>query len=368
MTLPSEWSVRELGQVVTLQRGFDLPAKHRRSGPYPVLTSGEGGGFHAEGPVAGPGVTIGRATNLGEPKWSEGDFWPHNTTLFVKDFHGNHPRWVFHLFESLDLSGYDSGSVQPMLNRNYVAKVPVRVPPVAVQEAIAEVLGALDDKTAANTRLLATAAELAVTLAHQGETLCTLADVASRVTVSIKPQEMKTAQVDHFSLPAYDDRRVPEAVSAESIKSNKFAVERPSVLLSKLNPRTPRIWDVVELSERPSLSSTEFMVLQSEEVSSSVLWAVLSQLSFMSEMKGMVAGTSGSHQRVRPDDVMTLQIADPRSLSSDTQGAITTLGRRIAQVRSENEQLTQTRDALLPLLMSGKATVRDAEQVIEEAL
>lgn len=118
-------------------------------------------GTHDQGPVKGPGFAVGRAeTNLGVPTWSEGDYWPLNTTLYAADFKGNNPEFLFRLFQRLDLSGFDSGSVQPMLNRNYIAQVKVRLPPLSEQRGIAEVLGALDDKIAANTRFLTTAREL----------------------------------------------------------------------------------------------------------------------------------------------------------------------------------------------------------------
>ncbi|QOK23975.1 restriction endonuclease subunit S [Janibacter indicus] len=260
------------------------------------------------------------------------------------------------------------GATMLNLNTSILSAVPLSVPRVDQQRAIAEVLGALDDKIAANTGLSASAEDLILALARRGETRCILADVATRATKSVKPEALGDAQVDHFSLPAYDGDRTAEAASADSIKSSKFALELPCVLLSKLNPRIPRIWDVVVLSGRPSLSSTEFIVLQPEQVSSSVLWAVLSQPNFMVELKGMVAGTSGSHQRVRPDDVMALEVTDPRFLSNETQAAIRALGQAVAHVRQENEELARTRDALLPLLMSGKVTVKDAEAMVGEVV
>ena len=264
-----------------------------------------------------------------------------------------------------DLLGRSTGSTVFGIRQSALRKVLIPAPSFDEQRAIAEVLGALDDKIAANTRLGATAADLMIARAHSGDTLCRLGDVASRAKKSINPEGLGAAQVDHFSLPAHDDGQAPEVVPADSIKSNKLSIEQSSVLLSKLNPRIPRIWDVVGLSGRPSLSSTEFIVLHSDHASSSVLWAVLSHPNFTSEMKGMVAGTSGSHQRVRPDDVMGLEIVDPRSLSNNIHGVITALGRTVAHVRSENASLSKTRDALLPLLMSGKVTVKDAESVAE---
>lgn len=160
----AQWTKTTLGEVVRLQRGHDLPSSRRIAGPIPVIGSGEPIGWHVEARAKGPGVVIGRATNLGRPKFISGDYWPLNTTLYVTDFLGNEPRWVYYLFQTLDLSAYNSGSVQPMLNRNYVRAVPVVLPPVAEQRAIAEVLGALDDKIEANRRQTSIAAELGVSL------------------------------------------------------------------------------------------------------------------------------------------------------------------------------------------------------------
>ncbi|MGO4131525.1 restriction endonuclease subunit S [Janibacter sp. RAF52] len=267
-----------------------------------------------------------------------------------------------------DLQGRSTGSTVFGIRQSALRKVAIPAPSFPEQRAIAEVLGALDEKIAVNARLSACAEELVIALAGQGKAQCKLADVATRTTRTVKPEALSEAEVDHFSLPAYDESRTPEATLAPLIKSAKFAIESPCVLLSKLNPRIPRVWDVVELSGRPSLASTEFIVLQPELVCSSVLWAVLSQQNFMVELKSMVAGTSGSHQRVRPDDVMTLEITDPRSLSKATQEAITALGRTVVHARLENEKLARTRDALLPLLMSGKVTVKDAEAMVGEVV
>ncbi|MCT1555834.1 hypothetical protein M3E75_07710, partial [Corynebacterium sanguinis] len=96
------WTETTLADLITLQRGYDLPSKNRVPGPVPVLSAGEKISYHNEAKVAGPGFVIGRSTNLGIPRWSDEDFWPLNTTLFAKDFKGNNPRWLFYLFQILD--------------------------------------------------------------------------------------------------------------------------------------------------------------------------------------------------------------------------------------------------------------------------
>ena len=89
-----EWQTVPLGRVATLQRGYDLPNRLRRQGTVPIITSAGVGGSHAESRVAGPGVITGRYGTIGEVFFIEKDFWPLNTTLFVKDFHGNDPLFV----------------------------------------------------------------------------------------------------------------------------------------------------------------------------------------------------------------------------------------------------------------------------------
>jgi type I restriction enzyme S subunit len=257
------------------------------------------------------------------------------------------------------------GSVMKHFGPTHLKFMDVAFPAVQDQRAIAEVLGALDDKIAANTRQAITARELMVAKTASAQEHCELRHLATRTTSTVKPEELGDTIVDHFSLPAFDAAEGPERVQAGVIKSNKTAIDRPCVLLSKLNPRIPRAWDVVTVSERPSMASTEFLVLEPKGFSSSVLWAVISQPRFWSELSGMVAGTSGSHQRVRPGDVLAVNVIDPRTISEPVRRSISALGEHVAHVHVENVSLATTRDALLPLLMSGMVTVRDAESVVE---
>lgn len=360
--LPPGWRVAFLADTVELQRGFDLPAHARRPGSFPVLTSGEGKGFHDEGPVAGPGFIVGRATNLGRPKWSSGDFWPHNTTMFAKDFKGNHPRWLFHLFEATDLSGFDSGSVQPMLNRNYIAQVKVAVPPFAEQKAIAEVLGALDDKIAANTALISAARQYALAISRVQTEKAALGNVVVHLTRQIQPAELADKVVDLFSLPAFDAGTGAERVPPSEIKSGKFLVQGSVLLVSKLNPRIPRMWPIDEDGSRvPKLASTEFVVLEPFACTPNVLWALLSQPDFTTALEGQVAGTSGSHQRVKPADLLATAIPDPRLISPQLHADVNAVLDPVSALLAENRTLAATRDALLPQLMSGRLRVRDVE-------
>ena len=151
------WAETSLGQVIELKRGYDLPGRDRVAGPVPVVSSSGVTGYHRESKVAGPGVVTGRYGTLGEVYFIQDDFWPLNTTLYVRDFKGNDPRFVNYLLRGLDFSSHSDKAAVPGLNRNHMHEEPVRIPTdVREQRAIAHILGTLDDKIELNRRVNAT--------------------------------------------------------------------------------------------------------------------------------------------------------------------------------------------------------------------
>lgn len=267
-----------------------------------------------------------------------------------------------------DLIGRSTGSTVFGIRQSALRRVRIPAPTFPEQRAIAEVLGVLDEKIVANTNLIETASAVAITLLSDCSPSVALAEVVAYQKRSIAPADFGNVCVAHFSLPAFDTGQRPQMTSPQEIKSSKFSIEKPCVLVSKLNPRFPRIWDVAELPKALAISSTEFLVLESEYCASTVLWAILSQASFSAELESKVAGTSGSHQRVRPDDLLATKVIDPRSLSQGTMTQIESLGQRIALGREESATLAQIRDALLPKLMSGKVRVQDAAQIVGDVV
>jgi len=105
--------------------------------------------------VKGPGVVLGRKGVVGSVYYIESDYWPHDTTLWVKDFHGNIPRFVYYFFKWMAprIAKLDVGSANPTLNRNHVHPIEINWPPLPEQRAIAHVLGTLDDKIELNRRM-----------------------------------------------------------------------------------------------------------------------------------------------------------------------------------------------------------------------
>ena len=147
--MSSEWRQLTFGGFLGIQRGHDLPDQSRRSGNVPILGSFGITGFHDTVKVKGPGVTIGRSgASFGVAAYTEKDYWPLNTALYVTDFKGNDPKFVFYFLKQFDFSAFNSGSAQPSLNRNNLYPVSICVPFPDEQKLISQFLCALDDRIA----------------------------------------------------------------------------------------------------------------------------------------------------------------------------------------------------------------------------
>ena len=148
-----EWKETTLGQVIELKRGYDLPQQQRESGKVPLVSSSGVSDFHSTAMVKGPGVVTGRYGTIGQVYYIEKDFWPLNTTLYVRDFKNNDPRFISYFLQSVDFFAYSDKAAVPGVNRNHLHQALVKIPPLPEQRAIAHILGTLDDKIELNRRM-----------------------------------------------------------------------------------------------------------------------------------------------------------------------------------------------------------------------
>ena len=138
--LPSGWKVVRLDKVAPLQRGYDLPADDIKEGLYPVVYSNGILKFHNEFKAKAPGVITGRSGTIGKVIYVEKDYWPHNTSLWVTNFCGNNPKFIYYMYINLNLIRFSAGSGVPTLNRNDIHLQKILLPPLDEQEKIAEIL------------------------------------------------------------------------------------------------------------------------------------------------------------------------------------------------------------------------------------
>ncbi|CUR69349.1 restriction endonuclease subunit S [Pseudomonas aeruginosa] len=152
MQSDASWKELNLGDVIELKRGYDLPKGKRSVGEVPIVSSSGISDFHSESMVKGPGVVTGRYGTIGEVFYIDGDFWPLNTTLYVCDFKGSDPRFISYFLRTLDFQAYSDKGAVPGINRNHLHTAKIRIPTLPVQKAIARVLDALDSKIDLNRR------------------------------------------------------------------------------------------------------------------------------------------------------------------------------------------------------------------------
>lgn len=369
------WNTVRLSEVIELQRGHDLPVQARQPGVVPVLGSNGIVGFHDDAPYTGPGVTIGRSGVIGGATYTLGPYWPLNTCLFVKDFKGNDSRWVYYWLKSTDFSSMDSGSAQPSLNRNYIAGLPVSLPPVPEQKAIADILGALDDKIDNNN-------QLALTTEHLG---------AAKFKLTGLDTEPTDAGVLLDELFALNPRRVLESETPTVIDMQALPTTTPLVgswntgvrkggarfangdtLIARITPclenRKTAFIDFLGEGE-VGIGSTEFIVMRSKNnLPLGLSYFMATSARFRDFAIQNLVGTSG-RQRVSAADLArhTLSPIDPSELQSFGEWADANLS-LLGAIRNENQVLKTTRDTLLPRLMSGKLRVKDAEALVESVV
>ena len=171
-----DWPVAHLGVLIGLQRGHDLPIDQRNDGTVPVISSGGPSGWHDEAAAMGPGVVTGRYGTIGEVYYVDGPYWPLNTTLYVHDFRGYDPRWVYHLLSVLPLDSDSAKSAVTGINRNVIGVLRVPVPPLDEQRRLAKELDAkarqlesLTSRLEAQIKLLAEHRQALVTAAVTGQ-------------------------------------------------------------------------------------------------------------------------------------------------------------------------------------------------------
>jgi type I restriction enzyme S subunit len=255
----------------------------------------------------------------------------------------------------------------PNLNTGILAGVPVVLPPLEEQRAIADTLDALDDKIESNRRvaLCARACIDGLTFALRDLPLTALSSLAAVSRDVIDPATLTTGSVEHFSIPAFDVEIMPERTAPSSIRSGKFAILGPRVLVSRLNPGTPRVWYAVP-STGTGLGSTEFLVLDHPMHDSlAQIWLAVTGEPFTHEMQRRATGTSGSHQRVGPADAMAIEVPDTRLTDERVLAEADALLRLAHQARVESQALGALRDALLPELLSGRLRVPEAREQVE---
>ena len=259
----------------------------------------------------------------------------------------------------------------------------LKLPPLLTQRRIADILSALDDKIELNRQTNATLEAIAQAIFKEwfvnfnfpgatgemveselgmipkGWKAGAIGDILDLFHENVTPYRTPNVDFFHYSIPAFDNGRTPSIETGGSILSNKFKVKSNSILVSKLNPRIPRVWPVNNVDELKSICSTEFQVLVPKKRYFYAFGVNLfSQQSIQDTMKSRASGTSGSHQRINPQDILNIELIIPddgimhlyNDIASDNY-------QKLISAQYESITLSKIRDTLLPKLMSGEIEI-----------
>jgi len=255
------------------------------------------------------------------------------------------------------------------MNLAGVLRIKAAFPPLPEQEAIAAALSDTDALVTAQDRLIAKKRDLRHAAMQQLLTgkqrlpgfsgaweVKRLGDIAVLHRDSVLPASSPDQLFVHFSLPAFDSSKLPVVEPGSAIGSNKFRVPQGAILVSKLNPRIPRIWCPDDIPE-DGIASTEFLVLMPREsVSRSFLSAVCSSSAFCERMELSATGTTGSHQRINPTDALNIKLCVPECV--DEQTAIATvlsdMDAELAALEQQRDKTRAIKQAMMQELLTGR--------------
>jgi len=375
----------------------------RELGNVPLVSSSGVSDTHSVAKVKGPGVITGRYGTIGTVYFVEDDFWPLNTTLYVRDFKGNDPRFVSYFLRGIDFHAYSDKAAVPGLNRNDLHQASVLFPSLPEQRAIAATLGALDDKIDLNRRMNETLEAMARALFRDwfvdfGPTRAKMAGTAPYLSPDLwslfpdslddagKPEgweadtlgAIATARTEGVD-PATVSETTPyiglehmprgsialsEWEGAAKVSSSKGAFEAGDFLFGKLRP----YFHKVGVAPVSGICSTDIVVVRPSAPSwRGFVIACISDADFVAYTDKTSTGTKMPRTSWR---IMSKYPATLPSIgAAEAFDALVApmLGRIRANIL-EFRTLAQTRDLLLPRLMSGELRVAGAEHAVEAVL
>jgi type I restriction enzyme S subunit len=297
---------------------------------------------------------------------------------------------VFRNFAEQNMVGT---SGRQRVSKEVFSNLELYLPSLPTQKAIAEILSSLDDKIELNNQINQNLEALAQALFKQwfidfefpnengepykssggemidselgeipkGWEVESLSKISSIEKFSVKPFENANEDFFHYSLPEFDSGRIPSIEKGSAILSSKYKVLPNSILFSKLNPRIPRVWPIINCDPQ-SVCSTEFQVIKpKKENYFSFVNSLLNSEEYIKSIQTKVTGTSSSHQRVNPKDIINYLLPLPTNSTIELfQSSTFHLFEKVFEHRSENQSLKNLRDTLLPKLISGELEVNES--------
>lgn len=349
-----EWKEAKLGEVINLKRGYDLASSKRIFGKYPIISSSGITDFHNQCKKHPPGVITGRYGTIGKVFFTEECYWPLNTTLYVTDFYGNDPKFIFYFLQSFDFEKYSDKSTVPGINRNHLHTEVVNIPPLTEQITIASILSSLDDKIDLLHRQNATLERLAETLFRQW-------------FVEEAKEEWEDGTLDE-AIEIFDNLRVPLSRMERDLKKegilypyygaaqimdhiNDYIFDGEYILLGEDGTvRTDQGFPVLQYATGKFWVNNHTHVLKAKKpYNNFFIWNYLRKKNIDEIITGAV------QPKINQGNLKSLDFPRfPKNLVLDFNKLSEPIFKKINFNQTQIRTLTSMRDNLLPKLMSGE--------------
>ena len=381
-----EWKEVRLGDILNFRRGHDLPHSAMKPGNIPVAGSNGVIGYHDTATPIKPILTIGRSGNVGKPYFYE-EAWAHNTTLYVDDFKGNDPKFLYYLCQTMPFANFGGGSAVPTLNRNHIHPLETKIPvKVEDQRSIASVLSYLDRKIELNNKINDDLEEMAqaifknwfvdfepfkdgkfvdseLGMVPEGWKVVTLDDLTSKFGTGLNPRKnfvlghgnnyyvtIKNMGNNRIYLNDRCDKVDDEALA----KINKRSKLQKGDLLFSGIGTIGKVAMVVHDPINWNTSESVFNMQPIDTVSSEFIYLLLLSDKFQQYVQQNAQG--GVQQGIRMASLKAFQFAIPNDLKL-FDNLVKPIISKVKSNDKENDTLSLLRDTLLPRLMSGEIEV-----------
>ena len=366
-----------LGELVSIKYGKNQKKVLSDTGTVPIYGTGGLMGYATEALYDKPSVLIGRKGTIEKIRYVDHPFWTVDTLFYtIVNESIVVPQFLYYTMLQLDFLQYNEGTTIPSLRTETLNRIELQIPSIDNQKRILRYLATIDNKITLNTAINENLESQAQAIFKSWfvdfepfggvmpgkwcETV--LRNIATISTKSINPLKHPELYLEHYSIPAYDEQHYPVFEYANEIKSNKYVLTKNSVMISKLNPATKRIWRPLCLSDNP-VCSTEFIVYEAINPKyKDYIYSLIDSQSFSDYLCAHTTGSTNSRQRATPKTTLDFPCVLPTDdTMSQFCGVVTPIYNQIGANLIENQRLAFLRDTLLPKLMNGEIDVSEVK-------
>lgn len=343
---------------IKLKRGYDLPNDQIVDGKYPVVASTSIKAFHKEYKVLPPSVVTGRSGSLGEVQFIDTPCWPLNTALYVKNFNKNNPKYVYYFLKMIHLENFNSGAGVPTLNQNHLHKLKIKIHSKEEQQQIAAILSAYDDLIETNNQRIATLEQLAQQIYKEWFVRLRFPGWENTHLHHGTPEEWQIKNLGEILKLEYgksliQENRVDGAIPVYGSSGivgfhNKSLVNSPGIIVGRKGNV-----GAIHFVNRPFYPIDTVFYVVPKVHNWYFLFYMLNNQNFINS-DAAVPGLN------RNQAYSTKLFLPPQDLINQFENLITPLFDQIKILQEQIDILTKTRNLLLPRLISGKLTHKQA--------